>query len=184
MAEPRHRALTAHLPPGGAGAEIGVLDGDSAAAILAAVRPRRLLLVDPWRAAEEVERSGALYAVGSGRDMDAAHAGVLARFAEEIAGGRVEVLRGTVAQADAAVADAALDFVHVDGDHREAAVTADLDFAFRKLAPGGVVVLDDYHLGGWWGDGVHRAAHRFLGGHAGALEIVAAPADRLVIRRR
>ena len=185
MAEPRpRRAVLDHFAPGGVGAEIGVFRGEFAAEILARIRPARLLLIDPWRASHDPDRAGALYAAGSGHDMEAIHRAVLDRFAGEIARGRVTILRGTVAEAEGAVADGALDFAYIDGDHREAGVAADLAFALRKVRPGGIIALDDYHLGGWWGDGVHRAAHRLLGRHPEALEIVGVPADQLVLRRR
>ena len=180
----RRAAVLAHLPRDGEGCEIGVFRGDFSALILDRLRPRRLHLIDPWRSSHDPEHADALYAAGSGNDMEALHAAVLTRFADEIASGRVHPIRGTVAEAAAEIPDASLDFAYVDGDHREAAVLADLEFALSKTRPGGAIALDDYHLGGWWGDGVHRGAHRFLGRHPGALEILAAPADQLVLRRR
>lgn len=180
MSRGRDRVLSM-LPRGAEGAEIGVLRGDGAAAILAAARPARLWLIDPWEEAPEPERADALYAAGR-LDMEAVHAGVLARFAQEIARGRVRVSRGGAA--DAPVADASLGFAYVDGDHREAGALADLDWAVAKVRPGGVIAVDDYHLGGWWGDGVMRAAHRCLGRHPAALEVAGAPEGHLVLRRR
>lgn len=179
----RRLAVLDHFAPRGVGCEIGVFRGDFSAAILERVRPRRLHLVDPWLASEDPAHAGALYAAGT-TDMEAVHAGVIARFAAEVEVGIVRPIRGTVAEAEGAVADASLDFTYVDGDHREPAVLADLEFALRKTKPGGVIALDDYHLGGWWGDGVHRAVHRLLGRHPEALEIRAAPGDQLVLRRR
>jgi len=49
--------------------------------------------------------------------------------------------------------------IHVDGDHAEAAVAADLDHAARRLAPGGVIVADDHLTFGL--PGVAAAMHRF-----------------------
>ena len=184
MTDARRRRVLDHLAPGGVGAEIGVFRGDLSAAILARVRPRRLFLIDPWLVSHDPAQAGALYAAGSGNDMEAIHGRVLARFAPEIAAGRVAVLRGGVADAEDTVRDGALDFAYIDGDHREAAATADLDFALRKVCPGGVIALDDYHLGGWWGDAVHRAAHGVLGRHPSALEILGTPDGQLLLRRR
>lgn len=39
---------------------------------------------------------------------------------------------------------------------------ADLDIYGRKVKKGGLLFLDDYVLGNWWGDGVTRAVHEFL----------------------
>ncbi len=39
--------------------------------------------------------------------------------------------------------DDVYDLIHIDGDHSYAGKMADLDLAFRSLAPGGIVVVDD-----------------------------------------
>ena len=51
-------------------------------------------------------------------------------------------------------------FVHVDGSHEEDDVILDLRLARRHLAPGGVIVVDDYDHPDW--PGVTAAVHTFL----------------------
>ena len=50
-----------------------------------------------------------------------------------------------------------LDFVFIDGDHSYEYASYDLNMSARRLAPGGVIVLDDYNQ-----PGVHQAAKDFL----------------------
>ena len=50
-----------------------------------------------------------------------------------------------------------LDFVFIDGDHAYEYVAYDLNMSARRLAPGGVIILDDYNQ-----PGVHQAAKEFL----------------------
>lgn len=56
-------------------------------------------------------------------------------------------------------ADYRFGLVHVDGDHTERAVAADLDRAVGRLEPGGVIVVDDHLTFGL--PGVAAALHRF-----------------------
>lgn len=71
------------------------------------------------------------------------------------------------------------DWIYIDGNHEEAAVTTDLEQSWKKLKPGGVIVIDDY---GTY-ESVRHATHEFahsnvlflqpVGGHPhGAVYIV------------
>ncbi|MEU2429583.1 MULTISPECIES: class I SAM-dependent methyltransferase [unclassified Streptomyces] len=62
----------------------------------------------------------------------------------------------------AAVSDRSYGVVIVDGDHSEAGVTADLDWVEQIIAPGGIVVLDDYGDTKW--PGVRDAVEKHLAG--------------------
>lgn len=57
----------------------------------------------------------------------------------------------------------AFSMVHVDGEHSERAALRDLAFAFENLAPGGVVVVDDFR--NKWYPGVASALYQFLKTH-------------------
>lgn len=59
-----------------------------------------------------------------------------------------------------------LDFVFIDGNHAYEYVSFDLNNSARRLAPGGVIVLDDYNQ-----PGVHQAAKDFLAVNPGWEEI-------------
>ncbi len=59
-----------------------------------------------------------------------------------------------------------LDFVFIDGDHSYEYAFYDLNMSARRLAPGGVIVLDDFNQ-----PGVHQAAKDFLALNPGWEEI-------------
>lgn len=59
-----------------------------------------------------------------------------------------------------------LDFVFIDGNHAYEYVSFDLNNSVRRIAPGGVIVLDDYDQ-----PGVHQAAKDFLAANPGWEEI-------------
>jgi len=155
----RRRLLDA-LPKNAVGAEVGTWKGDFAAQLLAATRPQRLYLIDPWEHREEGEYGQALFGGGGeeGRArMEAVHAEVLARFGSEIERGQVLVRRAKSGDAAAEFGEGALDWAYIDGDHTYDAVKADLDAYLRALRPGGMLAGDDYGVPGWWEDGVTRA---------------------------
>jgi len=149
------QVLLEKLPTGSVGAEIGVWKGDFSAELLERVKPAALHLVDPW--AFQPDLPNAWYggsAAGSQHDMDEIHDGVLARFAEQMAAGRVRVHRATSEQAAGEFAPGELDWVYLDGGHRYEAVRAELELYPRLVRRGGIVGGDDYHGGGWWAGGV------------------------------
>ena len=152
--------------------------------ILAEAQPAVLHLIDPWRTLDDDKHATALYGTERGIDMDAVHLGVAERFAGEIADGRVVVHRALSAEAMAGFDDGSLDFVYVDGDHAHDPVREDLEFALVKVRPGGIIALDDYRIGGWWGDDVVRATNGFIGDHRGEVTLGFAFASQVVLVRR
>jgi hypothetical protein len=154
------------LPPGGVGVEIGVWKGEFSQRILKTAKPSVLHLVDPWLASDEDDRKGQAW-YGADRitqeGMDGLHDRVTAKFSRETAAGRVRIHRGTSRDVLATLDEQSVDFVYVDGDHSYAGVVADLIAALRVTRQGGLIICDDYLLGQWWGDGVVRAVHEFLG---------------------
>ncbi|MEP7378863.1 MAG: class I SAM-dependent methyltransferase [Chloroflexota bacterium] len=172
------RWLFALLPPGSEGAEIGVWQGDFSAAILAAVRPRRLHLIDPWRSAADAAHAGALFDRPQAA-MDTIADEVAARFAPDIAQGRVVVHRATSSATAHVLPDASLDWVYVDGDHAYEAVRNDIELFARKLRPGGILAGDDYRARGMYGGGVKRAVDEVLA--SGALQLVARRGRQFVL---
>ena len=73
-----------------------------------------------------------------------------ARFRRNVAltgmAGRVEILNGPSAELLRGFPPAAFDLVYVDGSHSPGPVFCDLANAWVALAPGGVMILDDYEL--------------------------------------
>jgi hypothetical protein len=150
------------LPKRGVGAEIGVFRGEFSRMVFAAAQPKRLFLVDPWENSAAPEHGRSWYGEGSPNDMAKIHADVVKTFSAEPYARRVEVVRGRSAPWLAAQADGSLDFVYIDGDHGYDAVHEDITLSVAKVRKGGVIALDDYGLGKWWGDGVVRAVHEAL----------------------
>lgn len=150
------------LPRQGVGAEIGVFRGAFSRVLFAQADPRRLYLVDPWENSARPEHAKSLYANGGANDMRRIHADIVRTFAAAPYAGRVEVVRSASAAWLAGQPDASLDFVYIDGDHALDAVRQDIALSVAKVRPGGVIALDDYAFGQWWGDGVVRAVHEAL----------------------
>lgn len=95
------------------------------------------------------------------QDMEALYEGVLDRFKAEIERGQVVILRQRSVDAAVDIADSALDFVYIDGDHTYASVKTDLETYYRVVKSGGFLAGDDYGDSGWWEDGVSRAVDEF-----------------------
>jgi hypothetical protein len=189
LRQARHRRerarLLGRLPKRSVGVEIGVWAGDLSAAILRAVRPVRLHLLDPWAFAPDERYEQAWYGgarAGSQAEMDEVYKRVLQRFEAEIADGAVVIHRSTSAEAAAEFEDASLDWVYVDGNHLYEYVQTDLELFAPKVRPGGLLAGDDYGAPGWWDDGVRRAVDRFLVTQAGAYEPVFLR-DQFLLRR-
>jgi hypothetical protein len=189
LRQARHRRerarLLRRLPKHSVGVEIGVWAGDLSAAILRAVRPMQLHLLDPWAFAPDERYEQAWYGgarAGSQAEMDEVYKRVLQRFETEIADGAVVIHRSTSAEAAAGFEDASLDWVYVDGNHLYEYVRADLELFAPKMRPGGLLAGDDYGAAGWWDDGVRRAVDRFLVTQAGAYEPVLLR-DQFLLRR-
>ncbi len=167
----------------GIGAEIGVFRGAMARRILDGASPEKLYLIDPWENSDDPSLAFAMYGSRSPVDMNDVYAQVASDFALEIEAGTVELCRAASEVAMAAIPGDSLDFVFVDGDHRFEGVTADLELAYEKLRPGGVIALDDNCKTGWWKDGVTRAVNAFLGRHSGDITIEFALQGQVVLRK-
>lgn len=172
------------LPKGGIGAEIGVWQGDYSARILNEAKPNLLHLIDPWITANDPTHENALYGSARGADMDAIHQSVCERFQHQVAQGQVAIHRATAATAMATVENATLDFVYIDGDHAYDAIRSDLELAWSKVRRGGLVAVDDYSAGNWWGDDVIRATNEFIGVKGADAYIAFALAGQVALVKR
>lgn len=119
------------LPKGGAAVEIGVASGDFSAEILRRVQPDCLHLVDPWE--------GGRYAQGLEQ--------VSARFADDIARGRIQLHRGTSDARLALFPPSSLDFAYLDTDHSFASTQSELRQLAPLMRPGGRIAGHDYCTG-------------------------------------
>jgi methyltransferase family protein len=177
--------LLRRLPRHSIGAEIGVWKGDFSAQILKTVDPEKLYLVDSWSAHERSDL--AVPARPASKIVDQAtrdelHAQVLDRFRLEIEGGRIEVIRADSAEAAARFADASLDWIYLDADHRYEHVREDLRRFLPKLKRDGLIAGDDYDVDGWWGGGVTRAVDELAATHPWTMRRVGR--SQFILKRR
>ena len=150
-------------PEGGVAIEIGVFKGGYSRKILDVVQPRALHLIDPWQRSDDPLRANSLY--GSNRpdgQVEKRYDLVREKFAEEIQCGRVVIHRAFSDDVHGEFEDGTVDFVYVDGDHSYEGASNDIRNYWPKLKPGGIMAIDDYEIGGWWRDGVVRAANEAL----------------------
>ncbi len=176
-------SLAAQLPTGAVGAEIGVFKGEFSEILLSIARPKKLYLIDPWENSDDPDVARSMYAESGQTDMNATHQSVLQRFSGQIATAQVEVCRGTSEEVLSTFAPDTLDFVYIDGDHRYGGVMRDLELAFDVVKRGGVIALDDHRRGGWWSDGVIRAANEFAGRHPREVQVIFAMHHQLAFRK-
>lgn len=152
--------LLSRMLKGSVCAEIGVYKGEFSQHILKVVRPQKLHLIDPWfyETAPEYERTW--YGGKTGVDqqhMDSLYESVCRKFQKAIDAGAVIIHRGKSGDVLAGFPEDYFDWVYIDGNHAYEFVKEDLRQSLRVLKPGGYLAGDDYHLSGWWGDGVTRA---------------------------
>jgi predicted O-methyltransferase YrrM len=117
----RYDYLT-HMPKGKRVAEVGVWKGDYSDHILRYTTPKQLHLFD----------------------LDLARFSVRERFAEEAATKRVVFHEGDAAELLETLPDGYFDWIYVDAGHDYASVRADASVCARKVAPGGLLVFNDY----------------------------------------
>jgi hypothetical protein len=98
------------------------------------------------------------------------------------------VLRGTTTEVIDELADGALDFLYVDGDHTLRGIAIDLVAAFDKVRPGGWIAGDDFCPSIWQHDRFYEPtlvspfAVHFA--EAKGLPIFALPHDQFLIEKR
>ncbi|HUU68947.1 MAG TPA: class I SAM-dependent methyltransferase [Planctomycetota bacterium] len=152
------------------GAEIGVWKGDHAADLLAALRPKQLLLVDPWNAYDidgeygewmRRVRGEDAFRRWTARDWETLHRSVCDRFADSLA---VQIHRRESSEADSICAPESLHFAYIDGNHTYQYALNDLSRWWTRIMPGGVLCGHDYDAETQ--PEVVRAAHVFAEGVA------------------
>lgn len=144
-ADVRAGALLQMLPSGPLrGAEVGVFCGQMSRRLIDERADLHLLMVDSW------EGDGAAYHE-AGRDWHArrtdAEQDRFIQLAEAMTADHADrrtLVRRRSVDAAASVADAALDFVFLDGDHSEAGVSADISAWWPKIKDHGLLAGHDY----------------------------------------
>jgi hypothetical protein len=157
--ERSRRLLLNRVPKDSICAEIGVWKGDFSAQILETAVPRELHLIDPWMFQPDFpDRMYGGAVAGDQADMERIYESVRDRFA---AVNNVLIHRGTSASVLPTLADAFLDWVYIDGNHRYEYVLEDLKLAHPRVRPGGFLCGDDYDWGEDLGYPVRRAVADF-----------------------
>lgn len=137
--------LVSLLPCDSVGAELGVLDGEFSAQLLATVRPRRLYLVDLFTGTTLLVRpstSGSWepYAPTGAQAWEAARQ----RLDAPLSSGQAQLICAEAAAWLASLPPATLDWVYLDDDHTYAHVAQELELAARCVKPGGWILGHDY----------------------------------------
>lgn len=176
------RAMLQTMPKGGTVVEIGVWRGEFSRMLLNQLQPDKLILIDPWKNFDA--RENAFDGQTRDSEFEAIYQGILSKYATEIASGQVEVQRGMSVDVLDKMPDQSLSFAYIDGDHSYEGVCADLTALWPLMAPGGIIMMDDYHQRGWWGYGVIQAANEFIGSHATEVRIRSMRAAQLAIEKR
>ncbi|WP_254442492.1 glycosyltransferase family 2 protein [Ruegeria arenilitoris] len=177
------RELLELMPKGKLSIEIGVWKGEFSQILLEGLRPSKLFLIDPWGVQEDPEDGVSLAGARSKKDMDRIYESVKNNYKDEIARGKIAVIRDFSVPAMDQFKDGSIGFAYVDGDHSYEGVKADLKAILPKMQTGGVIMLDDYHRKGWWKDGVMRAFHEFLGENAANLRIKAIKGAQVAVQK-
>ncbi|MCW2523827.1 MAG: hypothetical protein JWO63_2162 [Frankiales bacterium] len=154
--------------------EIGVYRGRSllpVAAVFAAADRGSAIGIDPWEVTAATQQDLHLFPEAAATvnefvrslDWEAMFADVGRRIVELGLAEHCTLLRARASQVTDAIPDASVGLLHIDGNHDEASVLADLENYLPKMQPGGFVMLDD---AAWESVGVARAvlerSHRFL----------------------
>lgn len=133
--------LLATLPKGGIGAEVGVWEGAFSQRILEICAPSGLHLIDPWIYQPEFANTG----FGRKKNealMEEKYQSVVTMFKDDP---RVKIHRAKSDEAFAALPDAYLDWVYLDGNHNEPFIGQDLALSLKKVKPGGIISGDDFN---------------------------------------
>lgn len=151
--------MLAGLPKGARVAEIGVWEGAFSKRIIEICAPAELHLIDPWLYQPEFANTG----FGRKKNetlMDVKYQDVVAAFSDDP---RVKIHRATSDVALAALPDASLDWVYIDGNHNEPFIGNDLALCLQKVKHDGIIAGDDFN---WQSDSngapVKRAVEAML----------------------
>ncbi len=120
------------------GAEIGVLNANTAHRILGARSLLKLYMIDPWVAPEKGSsyfNSGDDNALKPAQAHEGAYKKTLKRV--EFAGDRAVIMRMFSHEAVKKIQDGSLDFVFIDGDHSYTGVSTDIKMWLCKIKKGG-----------------------------------------------
>ena len=144
--------------------EIGVHRGDFSKELLKNFNPKKLVLVDPWLAFDEVEYENSFYGnkyKDGQKIQNEFYKEVMKIFESEILNNKVEIIRD-ISENFFNKNKSKFDLIYIDGNHLYDFVRSDISNSLECLSEDGIIVLDDYRLKGWWKDGVTKAVDFFI----------------------
>ena len=140
--------MLAKMPKNGRCAEIGVWNGGFSGAILEVTQPKELTLIDPWDLLSDQDEDEWTHKKHKDHKiMRSMFENVTDRYGHLP---NVCIRKGFSAEILETFADDYFDWLYIDGNHRYEFVRQDVEVAFRKVRPGGIIAGDDYF---WKKDG-------------------------------
>lgn len=144
--------------------EIGVHRGDFSKKLFLNFRPKKLVLVDPWKVFDESIYKQSWYGnsdkLGQ-KKQDQYYEEVTNHFEKEILNGEVEIFR-TTSDKYFRTNKYKFDLIYIDGNHLYDFVQKDISNSLDHINDNALIILDDYKLKGWWNDGVTKAIDYFV----------------------
>ena len=143
--------------------EIGVHRGDFSRELFDSFDPKKLVLVDPWIAFDDLEYNNSFYGnknKDGQRIQNQYYQEVISKFSKEAQSHKIEIIRDT-SNNFFKVNNIKFDLIYIDGNHLYDFVKKDISNSLKFLKKNGVIVLDDYKLSGWWNDGVTEAVNYY-----------------------
>jgi len=133
------------MPKNSVCAEIGVYTGENSLNILKNVKPKELILIDPWTYDKEVLKKNFTGEEGNyQQDWDARYKFTKQRMKNKK---NVKIMRGKSQDELNKFSDNYFDWIYIDGDHSFEGVLEDLKTSFHKVKPSGYITGDDYRVG-------------------------------------
>ena len=139
--------------------EIGIHKGDFSEELLRKFNPKKLLLVDPWIAYNDLIYQKSWYGntLHSNQNIqDQYFLDVNKRFEKDILENKIELHRKTSDEFFLGN-KSIFDLIYIDGNHLFEFVKKDIENSLKFINNDGLIVLDDYGLKGWWLDGITKA---------------------------
>jgi methyltransferase family protein len=135
----RRDVLTALIPPGGVGAELGVHKGHLTPGLIEWLKPDKLYVVDPWYLLGPTWE----WAAGDKSTVNAL-ARTIRRLRPVIETGQAQVVVEDDLVFLAGLADGALDWVYLDSSHMYDHTVKELELLVQKVKQGGIIAGDDW----------------------------------------
>ena len=143
--------LVSRLPKNGNVAEIGVDKGDFSRVILDQSNPKKLILIDPWIEMLDIKQVQS--------EHQEKYNSVVKMFGGD---DRVNIIKKSSVDALFDIAEASLDWIYIDGDHKYEGCLQDLQHYTTKVKEDGYICGHDWVTSPKKGFGVNEAVTEFI----------------------